>query len=105
MAENGHTVDDIGGRRNQLGIRTKISVLLENSEHAFGIGGLGQFLTIETDGFGCGKHARRIDQAATRVYPTMKFQVFFGGQHFTGRKLDERALSRLNGQNGLGREH
>ena len=63
MAENGHTIDDIGGRRNQLGIRTEIGILLENGEHAFGIGGLGQFLTIETYGFGCGKHARRIDEA------------------------------------------
>ena len=97
MAENGHTIDDIGRRCNQLGIRTEIGILLEDGEHAFGVGGLGQFLTIETYDFGCGKHARRIDEATPRVYTPMKFQILFRREHFTCRKLDERTLGRLHG--------
>src|SRR4029079_17480102 len=105
MAEDGHTIDDVGGRGNQLGIRTEIGVLFENSEHAFGIGGLGQFLTIQTYGFSCGEHARRIDETAARVYPTMKFQILFRSQYFACRKLDERALSGLHGKNRVRRKH
>src|SRR6187431_3700675 len=105
MAEDGHTIDDVGGRGNQLGIRTEIGVLLENSEHAFGIGGLGQLLTIQTYGFGGGQYARRIDETAARVYPAMKFQILFRSQHFACRKLDERALSGLHGKNCIRRKH
>ena len=105
MAEDCHTIDDVGGRGNQLGIRTEIGVLFENSEHAFGIGGLGQFLTIETYGFGCGKHSRRIDEATPGVYTPMKFQILFRSQHLACRKLDERALSGLHGKNCIRRKH
>ena len=97
MAENGHAVDDIGRCCNQLGVRAEIGVLFENGEHAFGIGGLGQFLTIETDNSGGSKHARRIDEATAGVYLAMKFEILFRRKYFTRRKLDERTLGRLHG--------
>src|SRR4029079_1064048 len=80
-------------------------ILLENSEYAFGIGSLGQLLTIETYGLGCGKHARRIDEAAPRVYTPVKFQILFRSQHFARRKLNERSLSGLHGKNRIRRKH